>query len=429
MSETKTLLEVFTGLYSRYTAQRDTSYSDITQSTRVTPLCIVSNDLRNYEHTTMIMQTSLNVVTAYYMQALPMVANVGGVDVKRILGRLASSAPPQMSKQWTGFEHSAACEYGLPTGNMLEHLQYSEETAVSDLKDNISKAKTQLAGLNAIKGGNTASRRGIQKKKDNLQRSIKTMTGDLLKLTKEKNKNKQEMGRAPKQKKQKVHAYTTATSKVAKDMEMSSLAVGKLVEVKLQTQNGEVTIPVSIMLQSSFVTPSIATAMMASHNADSTMRERAYKRKSGRISTTDFLLAGDLIKKRKQLMIQDDAGLLEEIQKRRRNGRWNAYASGASQVGASNNVIIVSRDVIKRVEREHRGRITNQRVRNRIFEDMGIMVMVIVDKEEEFVTFYYRNVRLPTDIPIKSLKRVSDKNGPDIGDILKSLMQGNSATF
>lgn len=449
MFESKSLLEVFTGIYKRARAQSDTSYSDVTESARVTPLCIISNDLRNYEHTTMIMQTALNVVTSYYMQALPMVANVGGVNVKKILGRLSTNGRGRVRKSWLrGLESDIPAEFGLPTHNMAIHYSHAMESSKKQLESDVKTAnkeykkavkaeKTADTNRKAVMSGGSpiakaAARKAHKKtvKKLGVATANKKSASKLLdKFKKKKDDTKDDKKVNDGEIATKVKKYRNASSRVADDMELSSLAVGKVIDVELKTEVGDVKVPVTLQLQSSFVTPAIAAAMMSSHNVDATFRERRFKRKAGRISGSDFVLASDLIRKRKQLMIQDDNGLLEEIQNRRRGGQWNAAVSGKSHVGVDNNLIITTADVIRTVERAHRGKITNQRIRDRIFNDMGIMIMIIVDKEDEFVKFYYRGMRLPTDVPIKSLKRVSSKGGPDIGDILKSMMSNSSPTF
>jgi hypothetical protein len=471
-SETQTLIEVFTKLLNAFRASNDKSYADIVGDTRVSPLCIVSNDLRNYEHTTLIMQSSLNVVVAYYMQALPLVANVGGVNVKEILGRLGSGGS---SGDLRGLglnsyqETRPALEahipiMGLPNNAFIRdikkyvHLAPSFEDEISDLHREIDDLERKLDtnSEEMARGGaansdhaklareRTDYKNRIATKQSKVQRLESAKRSKLDKRNRKQSKvdrkrndkrhRQQQSDRKQTAKERKAQKREEAITKrrvsarsgVQEDLKASNLMVGKIIEVELESANGTIKVPVTATLSSKFVTPRIASLVLSSENLDGSAREGLFRVSSGLRSVKDFIMADTLIEKRKHDLINDDEGILREIQRRRGKGMVRVAMSQKSQVGVDNNVVIISTTVLRQVEKAVRGRLsTGSRVRRDLFKSSGAMVIVIVDQEDDFLSIWYKDLPSPTEVSMRALKSSKDA-GPDIGDILKSLTQNST---
>jgi len=57
------------------------------------------------------------------------------------------------------------------------------------------------------------------------------------------------------------------------------------------------------------------------------------------------------------------------------------------------------------------------------------MIIAVVDRDWERVSFYIRGIDAGVNVSIKDLKQPSKDKGPDILDILKSLQAGQAPSF
>ena len=317
------------------------SYADLARDSRVDPLCLVSNDLKHTEYLNDVMQTSLSIVTSYYMQALPFARDISGIQVQKTLGRMNrgkqmglesfSSLPPTISDSY---------RYALPTEALRAATERDDKSPVD---------------------------------------------GDV------------------------------------------SMAVGKVIQVEVSEK---VKVPVTIRLHAKIAPDPVMVAILSNETIDNSFTERYYKWRNDRITFwSEFLFASDLIKARKEIMMNDDNGILEEITKRRREALTKTASTGERSYGVSANVFIISKDILRRVESSHKGRIANANVKNTIFKSLGLLVLVVVDKEDEWVSIYYRDIDGSSDISLKALKSKVKKDSPDIGEMLKTMAQGIQPPF
>jgi hypothetical protein len=57
------------------------------------------------------------------------------------------------------------------------------------------------------------------------------------------------------------------------------------------------------------------------------------------------------------------------------------------------------------------------------------MILCVIDREWERVTFYVRNITAGSEYSVKELKAASAGKGPDILDILKAYNLGTAPSF
>ncbi len=57
------------------------------------------------------------------------------------------------------------------------------------------------------------------------------------------------------------------------------------------------------------------------------------------------------------------------------------------------------------------------------------MIIAVVDREWERVTFYTRGMAAATDLSFKEIKSANKGKGPDILDLMKSFNQGLPISF
>jgi hypothetical protein len=349
------------------------SLSDATRLTRVEPLTIVSKDCLNIECMSDVNNVLLNMFAGYYLQAVHMLTTVNDVEVIRILDKL------NPDRDETGF--------------LLEEKVSRESLATLSL-ENYTYSLPTTARIALEAPGD----------KDN-------------KVLGAKGKDPAEV-----------------------IMDISNLSVGKLVNITIVYNKSvegikddaasTVTIPVNFRLMVSSVPNSTISHLLAVHQDDNSLVERFHAWRSGRISfIKDLIFCQDLIDEKKRAMIGDETGTMLEIMRRVNNSKkYGVITKNPSLVSAS-NLFVVTEEIARELEGKLGGRLSNFKTREQAFENTYAMIIVVIDREWQRVTFYTRGIQSYTDLSYKELKSVGKDKGPDIMDILKSMNTGHAPVF
>lgn len=212
----------------------------------------------------------------------------------------------------------------------------------------------------------------------------------------------------------------------------SNLAVGKLFNVTISNSvNGkksEYTIPVSIRL----LTHNVPQRNMVSYLAkddlmDTTMGSRYQGWLSGRLTgLKDLILCRDLVAKRVKKSMNDQQGVLRMINDRQTGNAVAALATGKGSIATASNLAIISTDTLSDIENAIGGRFSNSRVRETVFDSTNLLILCVVDKLTEHVTFWHRGLDSPSTNSFRDLKMQSKGGGADVTDILKAYMAGSA---
>lgn len=217
----------------------------------------------------------------------------------------------------------------------------------------------------------------------------------------------------------------------------SNLSVGKLLSVQISPKdpdnkdNKPVRVPVSVRLSATVIANPTIVHILALKTEDTSISERFHAWRAGRISfIKDLIFCQDLIDEYKKAMISDDTGTLQEIVRRVNNAKkYGLLTKNPSLVSAS-NLFVISEQVAKEIEQKLGGRLSNARIRDKAFENTYAMIIAVVDREWERVTFYTRGQAASTDLSIKEIKSsVKNKNGIDIADLMKAMTMGAPVSF
>ena len=90
--------------------------------------------------------------------------------------------------------------------------------------------------------------------------------------------------------------------------------------------------------------------------------------------------------------------------------------------------MIVSDQTASQIEQIIGGKLSNPRIRAKLFQETLLMLLFVVDTRFEMVTVYHRTIDQATELPLKSLKNSSNKT-PDVMEILKSYQQQQAPRF
>lgn len=77
------------------------SLIEYTQDTRVEPIVILDQQLRNKEYITEALHSLVSIFSGYYLQAVSISSNVGNIDVARLLDKLSTERSPVKSATGT----------------------------------------------------------------------------------------------------------------------------------------------------------------------------------------------------------------------------------------------------------------------------------------------------------------------------------------
>lgn len=354
---------------------RSDSLVEFTKPTRVEPIVLMDDRVVNLSFTHDLMQSLTSIFSGYYLQAVALSVNVGKIDVIGLLDRVNPdrSLDDNVIKGVTNlglrgaFESAESYRHTLPVPGQATGLEaFGLEAGAYD------DADAEPSG--------------------GLIRS----TGDSVKLA----------------------------------QEMSNLSVGKMLEVEVESEGHKAVFPVSVRLIATSAPPKgiVHTLSLGQHNT--TTKERWHAWRSGQLEfVRDLVLCQDLIDAHKQGLMKDSSNIYATSIKRRRKNSLSAIFSGQPSVATASNIVVIAEQTRKELEREIGGRIKDFRTREKVFKSTYTMLMVVVDPEWENVTIYHRSLETPTELSAGDLKFSKGSKGPDVSEILKAYVAGNSPSI
>lgn len=361
------------------------SLTGIVKMTRVEPETLIDQSCLHIEYLPDILQTTLNIFTGYYLQALSLLGTVNSTKVIRTLGALNPTAPDFFSlESYSEGAYKSALEsyeFCLPrSGNSFA------------LESNLANA-----------GGNR------QAPRQNSQAHNPRTTNN---------------------------QYRTASAAPRLNeltRELSNLAVGKLINVSLSDSNNsdsKVTIPVTVRLATSVVPGGVLTALMSANKTEDTIVERFHSWRAGRIAFwKDLVMCQDMIDNRKKLLLDDKSGTYQRILRNASNQRLAGLTSDKTPAAQSSNIVVMSEATAREIEQKSGFQFKNPNSRAKLFEAGYMMLMVVIDPQYERVTFYHRGVAASTNVGVRDIKMSNKNGGPDVTDIMKMLLQGNAVNI
>lgn len=364
-------------------ANGNISLIDITDVARVEPIAVVSQDCVNLEYMPDVMQTLQSLFTAYYLQALAITTNISDVSVSKILGRLnpntngaAAMASRLSFESYKGEPTYNTEAFSTPWLYAVENYKYKLPM--------ISMESNDVAVINDSE--------------------------------EEKKKKKTEQDK-----------FTIDGKQLTPITDTTNLSVGKLINVTIRENDQSVVVPLSIRLFVTSVPDKNLVSMLTMQNRDTTFKERWHAYRSGKISfIKDLILCQDLIDESKKAMMKDKDGVISQIFQRSNNAKLTSLFGGDLNLASASNLYVISEAGQAAIEQKLSSKLSNFKTREMLFKSGYMMILVVVDRTWERVTFYHRGIAAGTSVGIKDIKAANKGSGPDISDILKAYMLGNS---
>lgn len=200
--------------------------------------------------------------------------------------------------------------------------------------------------------------------------------------------------------------------------EIDSLSVGKLINVEVREGKDKAKIPVLIRLVP-VEAPSDTLVQIMSAGGRESWAHRWFLVNSGQIRFwKDFVFGQDLIDEHMKALMNDKSGIYKAITDRRRNNFAKSVTTGQVSLADASNIAIVSSETLKATTNKLYGNIDDPAVRQKIFDNSYLMMLVVVNERYERVTIYHRGLDLATTYRYDELK-AQEKKGNEIGELFK----------
>ena len=390
------------------------SLNEYTKALRVEPLVLIDQSVESLPYTEDILKTCLTMFSAYYLQAIAISVNVGKVDVARMFDHL--NPERGMSGGWTmegiNLVNPDIYQSGLPKINFTslgnEGLSNSDVEKIKRVADLVASGKP-------IKDNVDVKYNEDENKLEFSVPSSKDNPDGTDGLTELNNKN---------------FSSTRVDKKGYEVLEKPDLIVGNILDVQIESNGHRATIPITVRLLPSVIRSDVLVHILSKNERDLGIQERYHELMAGQIKFwKDLVLCQDLIDEHKATLMKDKSGQYQEILKRRQKNRAAAYRTGRQSVADASNIVIMSTATSAKFEAACGGRLKDFRVRQRVFEETYLMLMVVIDPEWEQATIYHRGIALPTTISVKAMKQNNKKGGVDVGEVLKAYQLGNNPSL
>ncbi len=444
------------------TAAKADSLVDYTQVARVEPICMISADCLYLESLPAVQQSALSLFAGYYLQAVAISATVGKVSVFKTLDKINPNRSPSGAvidgaDTWLlaqeSYKHRLPY-YGDPRNQkdivaleamsrdeiaeqdlQLKYQTYElnndkfyhdKHMKEDDVKRRILEAdRTYEMNLKKFDADRANELRREQLEKDKIfYAKYRDRVSDKFNQDRfdfEKKRHNDEMGRSN-------IGFGKDTIKTLS--ELADLSVGKIFNVEITDGMHQMTLPVSIRLMASAIPSGTLAQILSMGSEDTSVKERYHGWKSGRLEfIRDIILCQDLIDQHRKNLMDDKSGIYNDILKRNRSNQLTTLLSGTPSVATASNIAIISTDVAEEIEASVNGRLKDFKTRQQIFKKTYLMILIVIDKQFDRVTFYHRGINHATELGVRDLKANNRGSGPDVSEILRAYQLGSAPSL
>lgn len=365
---TVTALDLAARLPELLRASKSDSLVEYSKTTRVEPIVLMDQRAVFLPYTPDLMQSLSSIFSGYYLQAVALSVNVGKIDVVKLLDKLNPNRSPSEN-------------VGSAMGTLLSQESYAYGLPFPG----------QSVGLEAFF------------KPTDPDASIRDRSPTGAEFGRDTVKNLQDV---------------------------SNLSVGKMLDVHVECEGHRAVFPVSVRLIVSAIESAGLVHTLAVGSKDNSVKERYHSWRAGQLEfIRDLVLCQDLIDEHRSVLMKDKSGTYAATLQRRNKNRLSTIISGNPSVATASNIVVLTSQTAKDLEREIGGRLKDFRVRERVFKNTYCMLMVVIDTEWEQVTIYHRSIDTPTTLPVTALKATNRSGGPDVAEILKAYQLGQTPSL
>jgi hypothetical protein len=431
------------------------SLVDFTSVGRVEPVVLIEQNALHLECIGEVQQSLLSIFAGYYLQAASLMNTIGNVRVLERLDTLNPNRSPVNAGLNTWLVASESYENGLPfpsnkklqmavesfgtglgvgsggsgSGHTKNSPKASGNTAGAMGGMGAGSSHNPATGLGTGQGGQGSGHRGNSGNNKGTAGAMGGMgTTPANQADMDQAVGDKSYGRAM------ANGHTIGANKadIGRTMtELANLSVGKAYEINISDGQHAIPVQINIRLIASMLPTPDLVHILATGSDDTSFKERWHGWKSGKLGFwKDLVFCNDLIDKRRADLLKDKTGTLTNISRTDLGNTITSVVTGQPSIASSSNMVVLTKDSAENLELQLEGKLSKFEIRQRMMKKTSLMIMAIVDEVDyNTVTFYHRNISMPTTVRIKDLKTSNKGTGPDIGDILKALMGGHAPSL
>ena len=439
------------------------SLIDYTQTARVEPIVLIDADCLYCDFLSDVQQSLLSIFTGYYLQAVAISMNVGKINVERQLDKLNPRRDIGSSASSMGWlMANEAYKDKLPKATDIIALEDIDGFETKTHADAVAEARLEIdidkfdhqKNQDFIKNLEASQKDSIDREKfdftkasyyaqkelsekefnERVRQSNETYKINLKKMDADKAFREAQLDLQRKglvlQEASRQDTLNRSEFGVGKDTfttlkELSNLSVGKLFSVDITDGINKASIPMSVRLMASSMPTNNLIHILSLGSKDNSFKERYHLMKAGRIEfIRDFIFAQDLIDDYRKNLMNDKDGVYSNIVKRANTNKLAGLVSANPSVATASNLCIISASTAEQLELHLNGKLSNFKIRQRVFENTYLMILVVIDNSWRRATFYHRGINMPTEVSAQDLKGSNRNSGPDVADILSAYRAG-----
>ncbi len=366
------IMDVVTQLPSFFRKAKSQSLIEFGQPARNDFLTLIENDLVGLPYMNDIMQSVHAMISMYFLNGITLLMDIPGVDIIGKLDQLNSKRDPIDGILGTAsglakYVGTEGFEHGLPT-----HGSYT----LSDASIALEAYKGKASDSNKEGGSSSIS-------------------------------------------------FGGNNSKVIS--ELSNLSVGKMLEVVFEKDGNKAVVNVIIRLAVTNTDAESMKTILTIGGSNNTMKERWLRMKAGELKfVKDLLFCNDIIEESMKTRIRDKSKFYEHMMKRRTGNFITGMLSMRPSINNASGVIGITTETAKSIRGHLGGELEDFKVREKWFKSTSAMILFVVDRKWEMVTFYHRSIDGASELTLRDLKRAGSGQGIDVDDILRAYSAGNA---
>jgi hypothetical protein len=386
---------------------------DYTRVSRVEPVVLIDADCLYYDNLTEVQQSLLSIFAGYYLQAVALSMTIGKVNVLQHLDKINPTR--DMKTALIGAYGAESFQDRLPVPYELA-LEAKPPQELAEERFEYEKRKE----ADALKEREAARMEDkYRDNRDTKMKQDKSMFDEVSKIQEFKDRHEtSEFG---------IGRDTLSTLK-----EISNLSVGKLFSVDITDGIHKASIPIQVRLLANVIPTNSLIHILSINGQDKleTAKERYHGWKSGRLEFwRDLIFCQDVIDAHRTNLMKDKEGIYSNIVQRNRNNSNVMLASMSPSLANASNLVVTTTDAISKLELHLDGKFDNFKIREKLFKETYLMIVAVIDKQMDRVTFYHRGIHLPTECSMRDLKSSNKGAGPDVSDVLKAYQLGNAPSL
>lgn len=378
------------------------SLLELGQVTEVEAITVVDTALTMHESTTDVLKFANTLYGSWYLSAASVLTDTGRIKTVELLSKLNPSKSPSYAVTNTIL---SAAEKGL--GKAISVGLLNHEVALESAVITPENAPTMLP------------------------RTVTQMTASMeAALPKPTETNDADSEGKPKP--SETPSVYVGGMRNANDLAtVANLSVGQAVTLNISDGKASKDVVVNIRLVTAPTPARILATILKWSDKDMRLKSRISAWRAGELRFwRDVVLMRDVFVERQRLLMDDRSDLFKTLLGRQRNSMINSVLAATPDIGNMSSILVISQDNLRRIEElELEGQLSNYTFRQRVMNNTGLVLIIVVDPMSEFVTIYNHTSALPTECSIRQMKSAGKGGATDFAELIKLMNQNKMPSF